>query len=918
MNDLLDFFDRYVQGRREALRYDDGFRRWSYTGNQVRAAAERFAGRLMETGLQTGDRVLIWSANRPEWVAAFWGCSLCGVAVIPVDAGASPDLVRRIVQVARPRGIVLGDDVRAPADLPVEFTWRLREIDWNAADASYRWPRPRIGPDTIAEIVFTSGTTGDPKGVVITHRNIVANIAPVELVVARYLRFIWMLQPIRFLGLLPLSHMFGQALTLFLPRLVDGSTVFIKGHHPDEIARQVKRHRITLAATIPRGLDMMRHRLQQHLPECAAPAATPLPLARRLWRYRRAHRRFGWKFCGFVVGGAHLDRDLEEYWRRLGFAVIQGYGLTETAPIVAWNEPFRMRHGTVGRPLQGVEVRIAADGEVLVRGSAVTPGYLDAPEQTATAFEGGWFHTGDIGAFDHAGNLLIRGRKKDEIVTAEGVHVFPEDVEQIIESIAGTKEAAVVGRTNGGEQVHAVLVLESGADAAAIIREANARLKSHQRIRGFSVWPGPVLPRTEALGKLKRGDIQRWVAAGARPEKLPPPRGDLEQWLARFARGEAAADLTTLDELGLKSLDRIELTMALEERTGEGLDEAAVAACRTVGELRQLVAGASHAERAESRFTFPRWATNRLARAVRNVSQQTWILPLAGCFLRLRISGLEHLDGLRGPVIFAANHQSHFDTPAILLSVPPPWRRRIAVAMAREFFDAHFFPKRHSVAERLGNGTLYALATLFFNAFPLPRSGPGARDTLRYAGELASDRWSILIFPEGHRTLDGKISTFQPGVGMMASRLALPVVPVRLEGVDHVLHQTWRWPRRGAVSVTFGAPVTLEGDDYASLARRVEDAVVRLSPDRGAVEQDEVSEASEESFPASDAPSWTTSTASINAARPRLGTAEIPSATGEFSPRIDASSALERGTGACDRDEMKVRRAHAGRHARRM
>lgn len=862
MEHLLGFFDRYVGGRREALLYDDGFRRWSYTCDQLRHASEDFAGRLSFAGLQMGDRVVIWGGNRPEWVAAFWGCILRGVAVIPVDPGASGDLVRRIVKVAGPRGIVLGDDVQGPADLPIAHTWRLREIAWTGSE-SPRGPRAVVGPDTIAEIVFTSGTTGDPKGVVITHRNILANITPVERVVARYSRLIWLLRPLRFLGLLPLSHMFGQALTIFLPRLVDASAVFIRGHHPGEIARQIRRHRITLAVAIPRALDMMRNRLRQQLPLCAAPPSTPLPLARRLWRYRGAHRLFGWKFCGFVVGGAHLDRDLEEYWRRLGFAVIQGYGLTETAPIVAWNEPFRMRHGTVGRPLDGVDVRIAEDGEVLVRGPAVTAGYLNAPEQTRAAFAGGWFHTGDVGTFDDSGNLVIRGRKKDEIVTAEGIHVFPEDVEQMLVGAPGVRDAAVVARKDGGEQVHAVLVLDPGADAGGIVRAANARLESHQRIRDFSIWCGPALPRTEALHKLKRREIQQWVAAGAPPETRMPVRGDLDQLLARYSRGHPVTEPTTLDELGLKSLDRIELSMALEERTGAGLNEAAVAACRTVGDLRGLVAAAEQAEPAEAGFTFPRWATSAPARAIRNASQPTWILPLARLFLRLRIDGLEHLDALPGPVILAANHQSHFDTPAILLSVPARWRRRMAVAMAREFFDAHFFPARHGVAKRLGNGALYVLAVLFFNAFPLPRSGPGARDTLRYAGELASNRWSILIFPEGHRTQRGEISTFQPGVGMMASRLALPVVPVRLEGVDRVLHQTWRWPRRGAVGVTFGSPIMLEGDDYVSLARRVEEAVVGLSPARPAIEQDQVSEASEESFPASDAPSWTTSTASI-------------------------------------------------------
>jgi long-chain acyl-CoA synthetase len=822
---LLDFFDRYVRGRATALRYDDGLRRWSYTADQLRAAAEAFAGRLIEAGLQPGDRLVIWSDNCPEWVAAFWGCMLRGVAVIPVDARASDALVRRIVATVSARGIVAADDLEAPA-LPSGFVWRLRDVEWIEPGARPNPPRAMVGPDMVAEIVFTSGTTGDPKGVVITHGNIVANIAPVERTVARYRRYIWPLQPIRFLGLLPLSHMFGQALTIFLPPLVSAATVFIKGHNPGEIVTQIRRNRITLAVTVPRVLDLIRSRVQRLAPSCADPSSPTSPLIRRLWRYRQSHRLFGWKFCGFVVGGAQLDPDLEEFWRRLGFAVVQGYGLTETAPIVAWNNPFAMKHGTVGMPLDGVDVRIAPDGEVVVRGASVTAGYLGAPESARSAFEAGWFHTGDLGSFDESGHLLIRGRKKDEIVTAEGVHVVPDEVERVLEGVPGVREAAVVGRTNGGERVHAVLVLQPGADAAAVIRQANATLHGHQRIQDFSVWAGAALPRTEAIGKLKRGEIRTWVAEGAPPQRPAAPAGaEIERLLAPYARSQPLGSQTTLAELGLTSLDRVELAMAIEEQAGIGVSEVALAESRTVADLRSLLSEAAPAAPAGEALAFPRWARSPLARAVRDVSQRLWILPLARPFLRLRVDGREHLDGLRGPVIFAANHQSHLDTPTILLCLPSRWRRRLAVAMAKEFFDAYFTPSGHRGTERLTLGALYGLAVLFFNAFPLPRTEPGARDVLRYVGELASAGWSTLIFPEGHRTERGEISPFQPGVGMLASRLRLPVVPVRLDGLDRVLHHTWRWPRRGSVHVTFGAPLRLEGDDYAALARHVEEAV---------------------------------------------------------------------------------------------
>jgi long-chain acyl-CoA synthetase len=828
---LLDFFDKYVRGKSEMLVYDDGFRRWSYTANQVRAAAESFAGQLLDAGLRPADRFALWIEDRPEWVMAFWGCMLCGVAVIPIDPRASADLLRRILTVATPRGILIGNNVHS-SDLPTTVrVWRLKEIDTTGAGS--RVARAATTPDVVAEIVFTSGTTGDPKGVVITHRNIVANITPIESEALKFNPYLWPLHPLRFLNLLPLSHMFGQALAIFLPPLVSATAIFAKGYNPDDIVAQIRRYRITLAVTVPRVMEILRNRVQRLAPRCANPQPARRWLPGRLWRYRQAHRLFGWKFCGFVVGGASLDQDLETFWRRLGFAVIQGYGLTEAAPIVAWNHPFKQKHGTVGAPLQGVDVRIASDGEILVRGPIVTSGYFAAPGQTWPALEDGWLHTGDLGSFDDSGHLRIRGRKKDVIVTPEGLHVFPEDVERIVERIAGVREAAIVGRRLGqAERVHAVLVLGPDADPDTIIGEANARLESHQRIREFSRWPFEALPRTVAIRKLKRYEIREWVEqhAAHHPETTQPAADAVERAVAKYVDNRRVGPDVTLDELGLTSLDRIELAIALEEQARAPLSEAAVGAARTVGDLRRVVEKAEESGAVPELFSFPSWSHGRLASTARNAGQTACILPLAKIFLRLRVNGLEHLDALEGPILLAANHQSHFDTPAILIALPRRWRRVMAVSMAKEYFDAHFFPQRHSLIERMASSTSYYLAVLFFNAFPLPRTEPGARETLRYMGELVSDGCSIVIFPEGHRTERGEISPFRPGVAMIGTKLRLPVVPVRLAGVERVLHKTWYWPRRGTVSVSFGAPLLLDGENYSALARQIEQAVVALQP----------------------------------------------------------------------------------------
>jgi len=557
---------------------------------------------------------------------------------------------------------------------------------------------------------------------------------------------------------------------------------------------------------------------------------------RRWWRYRRVHRIFGLKFWAFVVGAAPLDAELEEFWGERGFVVIQGYGLTETAPIVSLNHPFGTKRGSVGKAIAGVEVKIAPDGEILVRGENVTKGYFNAAEETARAFEDGWFHTGDIGELAADGQLFIRGRKKEMIVTPEGLKVYPEDVERVLNALAGVRESAVVGApvgTDAAERVHAVLSVDPGIDAGAglddIVRAANAQLADHQRIRRALIWPEPALPRTEGTQKLKRRAIREWVKSGKTPRLVEGGSDRLSALIAKYAGRSDLSPTTTLEELGLSSLERIELMVALEDAFQTPIDEGAFAAARDLSQLRALVDHSAATEGPPTEpVTFPAWNRSWAARAVRRSSLPTWILPLARAFAKIHVEGREHLDRIDAPVIFAANHQSHMDTPVILAALPPRLRYRLAPAMAKEFFKAHFFPAEYGRRAWLANSANYYLAALFFNAFPLPQREAGARQTLRYIGEVIEDGFSVLIFPEGHRTEQGEIDHFRAGIGMIASKLAVPVIPVRIEGLDKVLHHTWKMARPGPVRVAFGAPLQLAGEDYAALAQQVEDAVRRL------------------------------------------------------------------------------------------
>ena len=811
---LVDLFGEFSESPSEFILYDNGYRSWKYTCVQVGLAARHFAAQLGEHNIHKGDKVIFWSENRPEWIAAFWGCVLAGVIVVPIDYRASLRFLRHVQEITEARLILIGEEVQLPTWKGQPPVWRLCDLEWTTTRCEA--PSVRIDRDDIMEIVFTSGATGEPKGVLITHGNILANIVSPEQIVSAYRKWFRPVLPLRFLSLIPLSHMFGQVLTMFILPLIPGVAVFMHGYSPHEIMRQVRTRRMSVLVAVPKILDVLRKQILQQFPETADPLPAASHWVFRWWRYRRVHWSFGWKFWAFIVGAAPLGKELEEFWCRLGFAVIQGYGLTETAPVVAFNNPFDTKEGTVGQPVAGVEVKIAPDGEILVRGENVTLGYYQAPAATAAAFVGGWFHTGDLGSFDDAGNLIIRGRKKELIVTPEGLNVFPEDVEDMLNRVPGVRESAVVGR----DRVHAVLVLENGNDPNEVVRRANLQLENHQKIRGVSLWPGGRLPRTESTQKLKYGEIQAWVESGSSAATEASGQGVIEL-LRKYAPDRAITPDTTLDELGLSSLDRVELMIDLEQHLDTSIDESLLTGARTVSALTEIGMPPSASK-------FPTWNRSWLPKVIRNVVLLMVGLPLTRMLAHARISGLEHLASLQGPVIFAPNHQSHLDTPLILSALPARYRYRVAVAMWKEYFDAHFSPERHTRYERFRDSLAYRLGALFFNGFPLPQTEAGAHESLRYIGDLVSENWSILFFPEGERTEAGEIKPFQPGIGLIAGRLGAPVVPIRLRGVEKILHRYARWPRPGRVEIAFGPPLSLKGQDYATLAKQVEAAVRAL------------------------------------------------------------------------------------------
>ncbi|MBA2304717.1 MAG: AMP-binding protein, partial [Acidobacteria bacterium] len=577
---LLDFFEDWSRIEGDFVVYDDGYRVWTFTYAEIAAASRTFAARLREAGIGRDERIVLWSENRGEWLAVLWGSLLQGVILVPVDYRSPAELVRRIAEIVDARAIVTGDAV--PPIATTRPHWHVRDARHAGAPGAIDVAAGGGTAAQTAEIIFTSGATADPKGVVLTHKNILANVVPIEREIGKYRRYARPFAPIRFLNLLPLSHMFGQSMATFIPPMLGGIVVFTRSFSPPEIVRQIHDRRISILVCVPKMLEVLRDHVVRTVPEAADAPPAGLHWTRKWWLHRRVHRLFGFKFWAFVVGAAPLDPELEAFWRDRGFLVVQGYGLTETAPVVTLNHPLHGSHGAVGKPIAGVEVKIADDGEILVRGDNVTGGYYNAPEETNSAFRDGWFHTGDIGELDAGGHLRIRGRKKEMIVTPEGLNVFPEDVERVLNALPGVRESAVVGGPVAGgtrttERVQAILVTDPGVDVDTVVRQANAQLLDHQKIRATAVWQGE-LPRTEGTRKLKRRELKAWLAGQISVTPASSSGSGMAAVLQRFAPGRAITPPTTIEELGLSSLERVELMLAIEETFDVTVDETRFAA----------------------------------------------------------------------------------------------------------------------------------------------------------------------------------------------------------------------------------------------------------------------------------------------------------------------------------------------------
>jgi long-chain acyl-CoA synthetase len=832
-------------GRQIAIVRTRGVRRHATTYGDLATLAGRFSSELARRGIVPGDRVVLWGENSAEWVAAFFGCLLRGVLAVPLDAAGSPEFAARVIADVSPK-LILADNPRLAA-LPTNVPQlSLDDLASSLPAEPLFTVDPAVTLDAPFQIIFTSGTTAAPKGIVHTNRNVLASLDPIEREMQKYLPYERLVHPLRFLHSLPLSHVFGQFMGLWTPALLAAEVHFETQLEPARMLDRIRLERISVLIAVPRSLELLRSHIQLLIPDLKAQldASEGWPVYKRFIHFRRIHRLTGWKFWALISGGATLPPELELFWGRLGYAVIQGYGMTETAALVTLNHPFHVGRGTLGKPLPGREVRISPEGEIMVRGDVVSGSTWANGAIQPRATE--WLATGDLATQDDSGELRFSGRRGDVIVTAAGLNLYPADLESALLKQPVVRSAAVVASEgpNGSEPVAVLLADADDAELRQILEHANASLAEFQQIRRVLRWPEPSLPYT-STGKLLRRVVADWATdqLAATPAHPSEGRGDVLLQMIATVTGEATANVTDSarlsEDIHLDSLGRVQLQSFLEQHFGLELGDEQIAQVSTLGELRALT-GASAPDRASSpavdhdpqavptetqpvtaahvapavpvaRSTdpahrYPRWPWLTPINALRVTVQELAIRPLVWLLAAPRVENRLASTPLP-PLLIIANHVTAYDVPLILYGLPAHLRHRVAVAMSGEMLLD--FRRGRGESNAFFDALLpiaYWLITVFMNVFPLPRLG-GFRRSFEHAGRALDRGYSVIIFPEGHRSADGTLQPFRSGIGLLAQQAEADVLPVALVGLEQIIQTNTRWFHSGRITVRVGEPI---------------------------------------------------------------------------------------------------------------
>lgn len=783
---LVDILQNSVEKYRDlpAVVMRPRYRTISWTYQDLAQYASGIARLLEKEGVNPGDRVLLWAPNSPYWVGAFLGIMLRGGVVVPLHVENTPEFIEKVARQTGAGVMLKSSHLKfTPAGM------KTIDSDLQAPDnlkaISYK-PEAILETD-LAEIIYTSGTTGDPKGVMLTHRNIASNIEGIS-------RAIPIDSRDRFLSILPLSHMFEQVAGMLFPLSRGARIVYLPRIASGLITKALEEHQATHLLAVPQFLDTVMKKIETRAQEggkeksllAARRIAEHLPFVLRRLFFRKVHTRFGGHLTTVASGGAPLDAALEKKWELLGIRLLQGYGLTETAPIVSANTYDEHRFGSVGKPLGGVEVKIAPDGEILVRGPNVFSGYYKNNEKTKAAFApGGWFRTEDMGELDRDGFLYIRGRKKYMILGPGGQNVYPEDIEFELNKQPGVRDSAVVGFGEDHHvEIRAVLLVDPGTDVERAVDGANKNLSSFQKIQDWSLWPEPDFPRS-ATRKVQKEKVLAWLR-GEKKEAVGAPQKvtSLTKLLGEIFEKDPvkiSPGAMLVSDLGLDSILRIELVTRIEEIFGVVIEEREIASNTSVRGLEEAIKKAPRLEKPKE--VLKNWPFTIPTRIIREALYWILVFPFLGFFTRTKIFGREVFEDLKDPFLVMSNHRSYLDSPVVLRSLPRWVRRRSTFAAAADVMRKFWW-------------SVPALE-LFYACFPFPREEKeNIESGLEAIGKLLDKGWSVVVYPEGRQSPTKELLPLKRGAGLLGVEMGVPVVPVFIDGTEYVLPRDKIFPRR--------------------------------------------------------------------------------------------------------------------------
>ena len=802
-----------------------------YTYAETYALSRQMAWQLWQSGLHKDDRVVLVSENQPEWCIAYLAAVQIGAAVVPLDAQTPTREILAIAEFTEARSILASENVLERSGPTLAAAERvLHNINKNCeivgigntsdAEMPTDFPDVEVTPDTVASIIFTMGTTVEAKGAMLTHGGFISNVQAVA-------KALPPTDTERILSALPLYHALSFSCSLLMALYSGTTATYVNALRPTTLLKTMRETKTTAFIGVPRLFQLLQSTIERQAARVDTPGGT---LA------EKAQAVMGGEIRVLVSGGAALSDTIYDTFQRFGMILYQGYGMTETAPVLSVNPYLKSKRGSVGPAVEGVELRVENPdsegiGEIIAKGPSTMKGYYQNSNATEKTIRDGWLYTGDLGYMDEEGYLYLTGHCKDIIVPASGKNVYPVELEALYRDSPAISEICVVGipyEDGSDTAIHAVIVPTAADETTKTeiqqhLQACTKALPSYQQFHKFHLWED-ALPKT-ADGTIDRQGLrcslaarikemehlQENSAAAVENEAPGAPKTDIPEeilaTLARLARmptHQIRRENRLDTDLGLDSLTRLDLLLVLESRLGEAIPDALLANLETVGDVVELVEtfhtdvtreGDEFCKTKKPEFRqVPRW----YARAFRAM-----ITGFYRHYFSLECQGLEHIPQGR-PYIIIPNHTSHLDTLTVITALGTKAYRLWTLA-ARDYW----------FATRLQGW----FARTCLNALPIEREGNFTeflRD-LRAANEVMALNNGLLIFPEGTRSLDGNLQPFKPGVlSLLIYGPNVPIIPAYIEGTYHALPKGQNLPKRNPVRIIFGEPLTFPRESWSS------------------------------------------------------------------------------------------------------